>query len=349
MGVTSRDVAELAGVSQPTVSRALRPDGQVSKTTRRRVLDAVAQLGYVPSERGRSLATRTTRQIAMVADLDNALYPHLVAPLHDALAAGGYRMVLLAERGEEIVSDERLLDGSVDGAVLTTSQVDSGLPAALAIRSVPFVELNRVAGSVSRRNRTSRSATGGVILSDSVTADNGAGGRAVARLLLDAGHRRIGGLLGGGETSSARDREKGLRQELARVRVPLPEKRVVRCQFSEAGGRAAVAELLSRPGPPPTALACVTDMVAVGAINELAARGLSVPGDMAVVGFDDLPIASWPVFDLTTVHVDFAEMARRAADLLLSRVVGQSTVPPRHERVRVHPVIRTSHLGPSTR
>ena len=165
MPVTSHDVARLAGVSQPTVSRALRQDGQVSPATRARVLAAAETLGYVPSELGRSLSTRSTRQIAMVADLDNPLYPQLVGPLHDAFAASNYRMVLLAERGEEIVGDGRLLDGSVDGAVLTTSQLRSSLPLHLSQKRFPFVQLNRVSALVE---------------ADSVTADNSAGGRAVA-------------------------------------------------------------------------------------------------------------------------------------------------------------------------
>src|ERR1700712_5033243 len=94
MSVTSHDVARLAGVSQPTVSRALRQDSQVSNATRERVRAAAEQLGYVPSERGGSLSTISPGQIAMVADLENPLYPRLVGPLHDAFAAHGFRMVL---------------------------------------------------------------------------------------------------------------------------------------------------------------------------------------------------------------------------------------------------------------
>ncbi len=203
MSVTSHDVARLAGVSQPTVSRALRQDSQVSEATRRRVRAAAEQLGYVPSERGRSLSTRSTRQIAMVADLDNPLYPQLVGPLHDAFADHGFRMVLLAERGEEIVGDERLLDGSVDGAVLTTSQLRSSLPLQLHERGVPFVQLNRVSEMVD---------------ADSVTADNAAGGRAVADLLVATGHREIAAILGPLETSSAAGREKGFRIRASKSR-----------------------------------------------------------------------------------------------------------------------------------
>ena len=157
MTTTSHDVARLAGVSQPTVSRALRGDPRVAEATRQKVLVAAAELGYVPSELGRSLATRSTHQIAMVADLRNALYPTLVEPLHDRFAEHGLRMVLLAERGDDRATYERVLDRSVDGVVLTTTLTGSSLSKGLLERGLPFVELNRLSG----RRRV-----------DGVTADN---------------------------------------------------------------------------------------------------------------------------------------------------------------------------------
>lgn len=326
MPVTSHDVARLAGVTQPTVSRAMRPDSQVSKATRQRVKEAAAQLGYVPSERGRSLSTRSTRQIAMVADLDNPLYPQLVGPLHDAFAAYGFRMVLLAERGEEIVGDQRLLDGSVDGAVLTTSQLRSSLPLQLHEHGVPFVQLNRVSELVD---------------ADSVTADNTAGGRAVAHLLAAGGHRNVAAILGPRETSSAAERERGFRAGLRSAGLSLPAARVVRGWFSHRVGHDGMRTLLARPNRP-SAVFCINDTVAVGALNALAQMGLRAPGDVTVVGFDDLEIASWPIFQLTSVHVDFASMARRAADLLLARI-RTPQAPIVHELSPVELVSRSTH------
>ena len=326
MPVTSHDVARLAGVSQPTVSRALRPDSQVSAVTRERVRRAAETLGYVPSELGRSLSTRLTRQIAMVADVDNPLYPQLVGPLHDAFAAQGYRMVLLAERDEELGGDERLLDGSVDGAVLTTSLRNAALPLQLTERRVPFVQLNRVSD---------------LIDADSVTADNAAGGRLVADLLVDLGHREIGAIFGPKETSSAGERERGFRAGLRAAAVRLPAQRVVRGWFTYQVGFDGMRRLLER-GDRPTAVFCSNDIVAVGALNALTAAGLHAPDDVTVVGFDDLAIADWPVFALTTVRVDFEAMARRSAELLLDRLVQRSGRPV-HERFPVELVSRSTH------
>ncbi len=262
----------------------------------------------------------------MVADLDNPLYPQLVGPLHDAFASQGFRMVLLAERGEEMLGDERLLDGSVDGAVLTTSQLRSSLPVQLRDHEVPFVQLNRVSGLVD---------------ADSVTADNAAGGRAVAELLTAAGHRDIAAILGPLEASSAGERERGFRSGLRSAGLSLPAAKVVRGWFSYEVGRDGMRTLLSR-ATGPSAVFCINDIVAVGALNALAEVGLAAPADMTIVGFDDLAIASWPMFNLTSVRIDFPAMARRAAELLLARLV-HPTEPVVHELFPVELVPRSTH------
>jgi LacI family transcriptional regulator len=326
MGVTSHDVARLAGVSQPTVSRALRGDVRVAAATQERVRRAAAELGYVASELGRSLATSTTRQIAMVADLENPLYPTLVGPLHDRFAEHELRMVLLAERGDDRATYERVLDRSVDGVVLTTTLLGSSLSAGLLSRGLPFVELNRL------------SELSGV---DGVTADNVEGGALCARLLLEAGHKRIAAVLGTGETSTARDRETGFRAALAEAGVELPESRVARGGFTWDDGERGFDRLMVGRHRP-TALFCVSDTVAVGAVNEATRRGLTVPGDVAVVGFDDHVIAAWPQFQLTTVRVDLAGMAFAAADRLVARLGGDRS-PPRTTVFGVEPVLRRSH------
>jgi len=306
MSVTSHDVARLAGVSQPTVSRALRGDPRVTTATQRKVRSAAADLGYVTSELGRSLSTRSTRQVAMVADLRNALYPALVGPLHDRFAEHGLRMVLLAERGDDRRTYERVLDRSVDGVVLTTSLIGSSLSKGLLERGLPFVELNRLSG----RRKV-----------DGVTADNHGGASDVTRLLTAAGHLRIAALLGDQTTSTGREREAGLRAALLEQGIDLPETRVARGGFGfEDGERGFAAVMTGRHRP--TALFCVSDLVAIGAINQAKRMGVRVPHDVAIVGFDDIAMAAWPCFDLTTARVDLTALALAAADLLVRRVGG---------------------------
>ncbi|MGI8869588.1 MAG: LacI family DNA-binding transcriptional regulator [Mycobacteriales bacterium] len=326
MTATSHDVARLAGVSQPTVSRALRRDPRVAEATRRRVVLAAADLGYVTSELGRSLSTRTTRQIAMVADLRNALYPALVEPLHDRFAEHGFRMVLLAERGDDRATYERLLDRSVDGVVLTTTLIGSSLSRGLLEEGLPFVELNRVSGA--------RKA-------DRVTADNRGGAGEAARLLLAEGYSRIAAVFGPKDASTSRDREAGFRAALAEAGVELPDNRVARGGFGYEDGERALGELMAGRRRP-TALFCVGDLVAVGAINQARRLGMSVPADVAVVGFDDIDMAAWPCFDLTTVRVDLFGMAAAAADQLVRRLGGDES-PPRRQVFRTEPVLRGTH------
>ena len=326
MTATSHDVARLAGVSQPTVSRALRNDPRVTKATRDRVRQAADDLGYVPSELGRSLSTRSARQVAMVADLRNALYPALVEPLHDRFAELGLRMVLLAERGDDRATYERVLDRSVDGVVLTTTLIDSSLSLGLVERGVPLVELNRLSGRA------------GI---DGVTADNFAAGAGMARLLLAEGHRRIGAVFGSRDASTSLEREKGFRSVLGEEGVDLPDGWVAYGGFGYEDGERGFSTVMGMPQRP-TAVFCLGDLVAVGALNQARRMGLGVPDDVAVVGVDDIAMAAWPSFDLTTVRLDLDGMAVAAADVLARRLGGDSS----GARIQVFPtevVLRGTH------
>ncbi|WP_404314528.1 LacI family DNA-binding transcriptional regulator [Prescottella equi] len=305
MAITSRDVARLAGVSQPTVSRALRGDPRVAAETRERVESAVAALGYVPSEAGRSLVTRMTKRVGIVvSDLTNPFYPHLIGPLHDELELHGYRMMVFTERSDSEVSVEQLVDGSVDGVVLLTSSLGSTLPAELSRRRVPFVFLNRETG---------------VGMGDAAVVDNELGGRLAARRLTELGHRRIAGIFGPETTSTGRDRELGFRLTLADSGIGLLPALTRRGPFEFETGYRAFAELLD-VDPRPTAVFCGNDVIAIGALNAARARGVDVPGDVSVIGFDDIPMAGWEAFRLTTVGHDLDEMAAAAARLLVERL-----------------------------
>ncbi|TDD86844.1 LacI family transcriptional regulator [Actinomadura darangshiensis] len=307
MAITSHDVARLAGVSQPTVSRALRGDKRVSEATRQRVVQAATALGYVPSEAGRSLSTRTTKRVGvMVTDLTNPFYPHLIGPLHDELERRGYRMMLFAERSESAAADERLLDRSIDGVVLATATVDTALPGELSRRGMPFVFLNREAAGAGN---------------DAAVVDNEAGGRVVAEELVRLGHRDIAIIAGPQSTTTGRDRELGFRYALAEAGIGLPAGRVRRGPFGFETGYGNLAALLSQR-PAPTAVFCGNDVIAIGALNAAMRDGVRVPDDLTLIGFDDLPMAGWESFDLSTVRYDLNAMATAAAGLLVERIEG---------------------------
>ncbi|WP_113698790.1 LacI family DNA-binding transcriptional regulator [Nonomuraea lactucae] len=326
MAATSKDVARLAGVSQPTVSRALRGHPSVAPETRRRVEEAARALDYVASERGRVLSLRKTHRIGIVvSDLTNPFYPHLLAPLHDYFKQAGFRTVLFTEQDEDGPTIEELADGSLDGIVLTTSLVDSPLPAALMHRDIPFVFLNRESDATA----------------DSAVVDNVYGAALVGDLLVELGHHRIGAVFGPRAASTGRDRETGFRRSLSKHGRSLADELAVSVPFSFSHGRAALGTLLAR-SEPPTALFCGNDVIALGVLDGAVELGVRIPEDLTVVGFDDITIASWAHIGLTTVHCDLDRLARTAGDLLLKRIAD-----PDREHVRSiqrpHLVLRRSH------
>lgn len=324
--VDSRDVAADVGVSQATVSRALRDDPSVVEKTRLRVQEAAQRLGYVPNDLGRSFKNQATHRIAFVADLDNPLWSLLVAQAHDELAQHGYTMTLLAEHGDPVKISTYLASGWADAVIISSARLDARLPQMLAGRGVPFVLVNRTISGTT---------------ADAVVADNVHGGRAAAQVLMTAGHTRIGALFGPPETSTGRDRESGFRDALSEGGVSLPQSRVRHGDFDYAFGRSALTTLL-RGRYRPTAVFCTNDIIAMGAINAAHELGLRIPDDLALTGFDDLEEASWPVYDLTTIKVPFDAMLRSAINMLLSRLAGDDS--PAHVDVHaVTPVLRGTH------
>ncbi len=326
---TSHDVAREAGVSQPTVSRALRGDQRVTEATRDRVIVAAQRLGYVLSDRGRSLSTRRTGRIGVVVEeLDNPFYLELLDALHECLERSDVRMIVFTPQRNDPERVERLIDGSIDGVILTTTHLDSPLPGELQARRFPFVLLNRVVDDEA-------------IAACSV--DNRRGATAMAADIVEAGHRSIAAVFGPPTTSTARDREAGIRDALACHEIPLPDELTRRGRFTYESGHRALSELVAGPQRP-TAVMCANDVVALGAINAAHALGLSVPGDVSIVGFDDIGMAAWDVFRLTTVRQDLRRMAEIAVDLVLASV--EDPHGPAERVVLPAEVVHRATLGP---
>ncbi|SDD11903.1 LacI family DNA-binding transcriptional regulator [Auraticoccus monumenti] len=329
--VTSHDVARLAGVSQPTVSRALRDSPKVSEETKERVRQAARTLGYVISETGRALASGRSRRVGLlVTDLENQFYPYAISAMHRQLESMDYQLILHTESSDGERIAERLFAHSLDGVLLATTTSDSSLPLRLKDRGVPFVYFNRTAASVE---------------ADSTTADAVNGLGELARAVLDQGHRRVAAIFGPRNTSTGEEREEALRAALELEGVTVPVALTRRGAFDVQTGYRGMGELLALRERP-TVVVCSNDVVALGALNAAHELGVRVPEDVSVVGFDDLPPARWPMFSLTTVGFDLAAMARAAARLLIERVEGGETAGPfRHEVFPTSLVLRRT-LGP---
>jgi LacI family transcriptional regulator len=206
-----------------------------------------------------------------------------------------------------------------------TTRLNSSLPLELARRDVPFVFLNRV---------------GALVDAPSVSADNFGGARAAGELLVGLGHTRVGAIVGPADTSTARDREAGFRAALDDAGVVLPRNLLVRREYDEASGRFGLQALLDA-GRSPTAIFCANDFIAIGVLNSAMESGITVPDDLAVIGFDNIDMAGWPAFQLTTVNNPLMDMARRAAGMLID-VIEHRDVNP-HEVFPTDLVLRGTH------
>jgi LacI family transcriptional regulator len=303
--ITSHDVARLAGVSQPTVSRALRDDPRVSDATKRRVRDAASALGYSPNAIGRALSVgRSTRVGLVVTDLENQFYAYVIAPMHRELERLGYELVLITESSESGPVAEHVVAHGLCGVVLATTTVDSVLPVRLRDRGVPFVYFNRTAQAVP---------------ADSVTVDPEQGVRDLVGDVIAHGHTRMGAIFGPRNTSTGEQRELAVRAVLDEHELTLAHRDVLHGPFDFQTGHEGARALLDRPQPP-TVILCGNDVVALGALNAAAELGVAVPGEVSIAGFDDLPTSRWALVRLSTVAYDLDDMSRAAARLIVGRV-----------------------------
>ena len=330
--ITSFDVARLAGVSQPTVSRALRDSDKVSQDTKDRVRRAAAALGYAPNAIGRALSLGHSMRVGLVVtDLHNHFYGHVIPHLHAELSLQGYELLLITEASETAPIAEHIVANGLAGVILTTTTVDSVLPTHLRDRDIPFVYFNRTAPSVE---------------SSSVTVDPEAGLTALVAEVTGLGHRHVGAVFGPRTTSTGETRESVLRGLLEDHDLRLRRADVRYGPFDFETGFRGCLELLDGEDPP-TVIICSNDVVALGALNAAAQHSLPVPDFVSIVGFDDLPTSSWPMVQLTTVAYDLAKMSREAGRLVLDLL--RSPDAPFEHVVLPSDLVRRRTLGPPRR
>lgn len=297
--VTSRDVARALGVSQSMVSRAFDPAGRVSKENRERILRAADALGYRPNVIARSLSTRRSGIVAIVmGGLENPFYADVLDQMGAALDAAGYRSLLFRVPPDQDVDDQL--------PALRQYNVDALIVASASISSRIAEEWQRDRRRVVLFNRTVPDPA-----VPSVSCDNAAGAARLADLLIDRGHRRLVYVAGPQQTSTNREREAGFIRRLMERGVSLAG-RVDTAPYSfQEGHRAAGEAMAVRPD----AIFFANDVLALGGMDRLRhGLGLKVPHDVSVVGFDDIQMAAWPSYDLTTIAQPVPEMVRLAVE-----------------------------------
>jgi LacI family transcriptional regulator len=307
--VSIRDVAAAAGVSIATVSRVLSPESpQISmrQETRERVEKAIAELGYRPNDLARALLHQRTATVGLVLpDISNPYYPPLVRGVEDVASAHGYRVVLCnTDRNPDKLAAylETLVKTRVDGIVIAGGYLAADLGSLTLLRTY----------------RTKLVAVGRHELEHpSVRIDNVAATRRATEYLIGLGHREIAFLGGPEGSTTAQDRRAGYRAAMAAAGLVEPAGGVQDGEFDERSGYEHAGALLGSARRP-TAFLCANDRIAFGAYAALADAGLSVPRDASVVGFDDVPMASFVRPTLTTVAVPTYEIGQEAMRLLLA-------------------------------
>ncbi len=324
---TATDVARLAGVSQSAVSRAFTPGGSVARETRDRINAAASELGYRPNAIARSLITRRSRIIGLVAAyLQNHFYPDVLERLSARLRDEGYHLMLFTADARSAADPllAEIIQYRLDGLILASTTLSSGLAAECRSAGIPVLLFNR---------------TTNVADVSSVTGENERGGAIIAEFLSAGGHKRMAFVAGVENSSTSRDREAGFNGWLARHGHPPPLRAVG--QYTLDGATAAARELLSRPDRP-DAIFCGNDHMAI-AISEVARHefGLRIPDDLSLVGFDDVGPAAWRTFDLTSFSQPVDTMVDVAVSTMLA-LIENPAQPPRHLIARGELIVRGS-------
>lgn len=298
---TGSDVARAAGVSKSAVSRAFN-GGLVSEDARARIFEAARLLKYRPSLTARSLTTNRSGLIGVaITHLDNQFYPEVIEHISDRLREEKYRLVLFVTQGAtdlEPMLDE-LLGYRLDGIVLASSSLAAQLATECRESNVPVIMFN----NIDPQGRA-----------PGVTTDNAAGAAQIARFLLAGDHRRFAIVTGIADSSTSMERCASFRETIAAAGLPEPVR--VSGEYSFEGATRATLELL-RGKDAPDAIFCVNDHMALAAVQAARTAGREPGRDISIVGFDNVAIAAWPAFALTT----YAQPVRQMTDNMISRLL----------------------------
>jgi LacI family transcriptional regulator len=301
---TITDVAREAGVSVASVSRVVNGHANVAAETRQRIIDVVDRLRYVPDTAARGLITRRSQMIGvLLPDVYGEFFSELIRGIDSGAREHHLHLLLSSSHGDaaEMAAAIRAMHGRVEGLLVLAPQLDTAALADLDA-SVPTVFMNsRVGGRA-----------------PSLAIDSYGGARAMVRHLVACGHRSIAHITGPIDNFDSHERERGYRDELAAAR-PSARPQVIRGDFTQTSGYAA-GRALGAAAAPPSAVFAANDMMAIGCLAALAELGVAVPDDIAVAGFDDIPLAAFVRPALTTMHVPIVELGRGAVTRLAESI-----------------------------
>jgi LacI family transcriptional regulator len=320
-----------------TVSRVINDAGYVRPETRARVNAAIAELGYMPNILARQLRSKRTKTIALVmTDISNPFFTTIARGVEDTARASGYAVMFCStyeSQAEEDAYVRVLIQRRIDGVLLVPAAGTGESLRLLQEHLMPVVVLDRHVKSANV---------------DEVRGDSEAGAYSAVRHLIDLGHRRIAVLTGPSGVSSSSDRVAGYERALLEEHLGGEDELIAYGEFNETSGFEMMREILAL-NPPPTAVFAANNFIAFGAVRALREAGLSIPEDMSIVVFDDLP-PGW-VLDpsLTVISQPAYEIGRQAAELMLARLAGDSPAGARTVVLPTELIVRRSTAAPGPR
>jgi LacI family transcriptional regulator len=324
---TIKDIAKVAGLSYSSVSRALNGLKGVSEDTRKKVLEIAESLEYTPNAVARGLVQKQTGTLGLILpDITNPFYPEIARGVEERASLAGYNTFLCNTNYD--LSKEKsyllnLLENRVDGIILAPVSSQSNLFEERKHMPVPFVYL----GNTPQKTKYSF-----------VLTDNIRGGYLATRTLIERGYRRIGFISGNDEGSPVGGRFSGYKEAMDRYNIEVNDDYIRFGNWRLQSGYEIIKQMIDS-GVFPEAVFAGNDILAMGILQGIKERGLSVPDDIAVIGFDDIPYASWPAIDLSTIRQPKSRMGKSAVEILLERLQmgkGQNR-PPITQKIILDP------------
>lgn len=306
------EVAELAGVSLATVSRVINPGAKVSDKTRQKVLAAMKQLGYRPNSIAQSLATRSSNTVGvLVSELHGPFFGAMLSAIEETLRAAGKFVLVAASHSKEELEAEAirfLVSRNCDALIVHVEALPDKFLVEHNKKSTPLVVVNRKVRGLADR---------------CFSLNNELGGYLAAESLLKLGHRRIAYISGPLDFVDAQQRLLGHKRALTEAGVTFDDRLLHEGDYHETGGSDALNDLFNQ-GVKFSAVICANDDMAAGAMAAAHDRGLRLPEELSIVGFDDSPISRYVYPKLSTVHYPIADMSHMAARWVLRNVYQQS-------------------------
>lgn len=306
--VTIADVAKVAGVSKQTVSRAINDKGEISPDTKERIMRVIREMGYRPSRLARAMNTQRSYMVGLiVGDITNPFFPEVARGVQDAALAQDYNVLVCNSDDKLSVATavtESLISQGVDGIITFWAQADTDSLSHIADSFGPILSINL------HVNHTNV---------DNLLVDNIKGAKQAVTQFVKEGHTHIGMLTNNGIQSTSARRVIGFREGLAENQLPF-ENDYVQGGFATLAGGYEAANKLLKNHPQISAIFTYNDLMGLGAIRACIDAGLSVPGDVSIIGFDDIQLAKMYKPSLSTIRVDKYEMGRLAFERLFNRI-----------------------------